>query len=59
MNGWRIDRLFQWVGAFLRLASGSDVTVTGLPPGSYTINVSNQQRAASVEKDKSIEVTFD
>jgi len=59
MNGWRIDLLFQWVGAFLRLASGSDVSVAGLPPGSYTIGVSNQQRTASVERDKTLEVTFD
>ena len=59
MSGWRVDRLLQWVGAFLRLATGNDVAVTGLPPGTYTIGVSTQQRTAAVERDKSVEVQFD
>ena len=59
MNGWRIDVLLQWAGASLRLLPGSDATVTGLPPGTYTIGVSTQQRTASVERDRSVELTFD
>ncbi|MDP9360003.1 MAG: carboxypeptidase-like regulatory domain-containing protein [Acidobacteriota bacterium] len=58
-NGWRVDRLFQWLGAFLLLQSDGDVAMSGLPPGTYTFGASNQQRIVSVQANKTTEVVFD
>ncbi len=54
-DGWRIDRLMQWLGSFLSISANSDVAVTGLPLGTYTITVGDQQRTASVDEGKSVE----
>ena len=58
-DGWRIDRLLQWLGAFLSVSAGSDVAVAGLPPGTYTITVGDQQRTVSVEEGGSVEAVFE
>jgi len=58
-DGWRIDRLLQWLGAFLSVSANSDVAVAGLPPGTYTITVGDQQRTVSVAEGKSVETTFE
>jgi hypothetical protein len=58
-DGWRIDRLLQWLGSFLSLSANSDVSVTGLPPGTYTIAVADQQRSVSVAEGKSVETLFE
>lgn len=58
-DGWRIDRLLQWLGSFLSVSANSDVSVTGLPPGTYTIAVGDQQRSVSVAEGKSVETLFE
>jgi hypothetical protein len=58
-NGWRVDRLLQWFGAFLNLTPGTEVTVSGLPPGTYTFAVASQRRTVSVEREKILGIVFD
>jgi hypothetical protein len=58
-DGWRIDRLMQWLGSFLSISANADVAVTGLPLGTYTITVGDQQRTASVDEGKSVETVFE
>lgn len=58
-DGWRVDRLLQWIGAFPRVSPESDLAIGGLPPGTYVVALGSQSRTASVEENKSVEMTFD
>jgi hypothetical protein len=58
-DGWRVDRLLQWIGAFPRVSPESDLAIGGLPPGAYVVALGSQSRTASVEENKSVEMTFD
>lgn len=58
-DGWRIDRLLQWLGTFLSVSANADVAVAGLPPGTYTIAVAGQQQTASVADGKTVETIFE
>ena len=58
-DGWRIDRLLQWLGTFLSISANADVAVAGLPPGTYTIAVAGQQQTASVADGKTVETIFE
>jgi Carboxypeptidase regulatory-like domain len=58
-DGWRVDRLLQWLGTFPSLSAGSDLTVSGVPPGTYTITVGGQQHTASVADGKTVETVFE
>jgi hypothetical protein len=51
-QGWRIDQLMKWVGAFLDLQPDSDVAVNGLPAGDYVIATPAQRRTVTVQPAK-------
>jgi hypothetical protein len=58
-DGWRVDRLLQWIGAFPRVSPENDLAIGGLPPGAYAVTMSTQSRTASIEENKSVDLTFD
>jgi hypothetical protein len=57
-DGWRVDRLLQWLGTFPRVSAGADFVVSALPVGSYVVALGQEQRTVSVEARKSIDVSF-
>ena len=59
MDGWRIDRLFQWLGTFLNVGTHSEVIVAGLPEGTYVLTLGNQSRTVSIERERAAEANFD
>lgn len=58
-DGWRIDRLLQWLGTFVTLNEGSDLAITGLPIGNYTLVLGEQQRSVSVAERQTAQATFE
>jgi hypothetical protein len=57
-DGWRVDRLLQWLGTFPRVSAGAELVVNALPVGSYTVVLGQEQRTVSVEEGKSVDVSF-
>jgi hypothetical protein len=51
-HGWRIDRLMQWIGAFIDLRPGSSVAINGLPAGEYVFAAAAQRRTVIVQAGK-------
>lgn len=58
-DGWRVDRLLQWIGSFIHVRRDAPALIAGLPPGSYELSVAGQRVTAVVTRGETRELRFD
>ncbi|MHB8997975.1 MAG: carboxypeptidase-like regulatory domain-containing protein [Thermoanaerobaculia bacterium] len=58
-DGWRVDRLLQWLGTFVQLAPSMPISLFGLPVGSYEIGVDGKRITEAVRRDETRTVRFE
>lgn len=57
-DGWRVDRLLQWLGAFLQLAPDAPAIVPGLPAGTYDVAVGALRKNVAVRANETTETDW-
>jgi hypothetical protein len=57
-DGWRVDRLLQWIGAFVQLAPDAPSLIAGLPAGTYDVVVGNERKSVIVRANETTETEW-